>query len=290
MAYVTEEEISSPFNFSYPISLPSLKISLSDLGQINPILIADTESEVFIIDGFRRYNILKQLGAYPIFFKVRPLHIENALNVYLAINLESRRFNIIEKIRICRFVISNKINISEQTLQKAGLGDIYKNSGLYEFIENLNDDLKDIIVEKRLTTSLIERLLKIGYTNSEKILLYARDKSLTHQQTREVITDLYLLTMKGVDIGQIINALTEISFEELKRKIRGIKNPLLQKMEDEFKDFIKDIKNLSIHPPENFEGNNYILEGRFRDENDLEQILKEISEIKERWKRNPILK
>jgi hypothetical protein len=290
MANANSENLLTPFNFSYPISIPYLEESLLAFGQMNPILIARTEKGDCIIDGFRRYKILDYLGRDKVFHKVYPMNFENAFNLYLQLNLNTRTFNIIEKIRICRFAISNKISIWATTLKKVGLGNISANSLLYDFIERQDDRLKDIIIEKQLTTTLLERLSKIGDSDVEKILIYIKKESLTHQQSRELISDLYHIFMKEGRISIIVDEFYQIPYEELRRKIRAIKNPMLKKMEDDFANFIAQFNKISILPPEYFEGNKYKLEAFFEDEKDIDSILQEILRLREEWKKNPILK
>ncbi len=281
--------IYQPFNFSFPQDSQELIRSLNKFGQISPIIISRIEGNLSIIDGLKRFTILNRLGINPIIYELDAMVLAYALDVYLEINLFSRKFNTIEKIHISRFIIQHNVTIKKELISRAELGDIERNSLLYDFIEQLNDSEKTLIVKRQLTPILVERLSKTGIINTKKILGLI-NKRLTHQQAREIITDLFMLYMQGKDIEKMISKISEMNFEEIRKEIKQYKNPILTRMEDDLNKFTEQFKSIIIYPPENFEGGRYRCEASFKNEEDLNKIIQDIMSLKEEWKRNPISK
>ncbi len=278
-------------DFSYPPLDRGLENSILNTGQLCPIITSRINTNNCIIDGYKRYYILRMHNIKINSSTLPPTDIHNALNIYLEINSFHRKFNIIEKIRISKFIKSNKISIKKELISRSEIGNINLNSNLYDFVERLNEAEKDLIIDKQFSIISIERLFKISSSSDIHLILkLIRDKNFTHQQSREIISDLYILAMRGEDIQKIIKGLSEQTYEDIRQKLRKITNPVLTKMEESIKDFSGRFKNISLSPPQNFEGDRYSINAIFASENDLDRIIDDIKNLKEEWKNNPILK
>lgn len=290
MVNVNNENISFLFDFSYPIFIHKLEESINRVGQLLPILAIKMNNTLFVIDGFRRYHITKRLGINPTIFLLPPLEIRDALYIYLELNSYNRELNSIEKIRICNFIKDKGIKLPNTVVKNSRLGDIYTNSNLKEFIEKLDDTDKNTIVEKHLNISLINNLSQMDLVNTKRILRIIKDLSLTHQEARELITDLYLIYKRGCKIEEIINDSHILRFEQIREKIKAIKNPVLLNMEYDFKKFTERFSNVLIKPPENYEGDDYKIEATIRDKGEIDYLITTLIKLKEEWDNNPILK
>ncbi|MCX7957514.1 MAG: ParB/RepB/Spo0J family partition protein [Deltaproteobacteria bacterium] len=284
------DNIYTPFSFSCPSNPDGLRKSLIKFGQIYPIIISEIEGKESIIDGFRRFQILKELNIEMVFYKLPSLSPSEALNIFLEINTSYRTFNVIEKIRISRFITQNELKTEKELISKAEIGNITENSRLYDFVENFSEDEKKIILEKQLTPVLISRLYKISLRADITSLLNLLHKTrLTHQQVRELITDIYILSMQGQDIRKITDKISNLSFDEIRKEIKSLKNPVLERMECDFRSFKERFKKISLIPPSNFEGDKYSIRTDFSSANELEDIINEIRCLREEWKKNPVL-
>jgi len=290
MEPASNESINILFGFSFPVFPEGLSNSILSIGQINPILISSISGRRTIVSGHRRFFILERAKVEPVFFELPSTTIETGLVMYLVENLNIRRFNAVERVRICRFITNNNINLPPHIIAEARLGDLKRNSNLYEFVESLSEGDQLVIAKKDMSTGLMERLKRMGSTATRRILQLVDLKNLTHQETRGLIEDLYFVFMRGDNIDGILSEIERLEFEEIREYLKSLINPVLKKMVEEFSNFVKDYRSIEIEPPQNFEGDWYELKGRFRDEEDLSRIIREIEDLLGRWKKNPILR
>ncbi|MCX7943926.1 MAG: ParB N-terminal domain-containing protein [Deltaproteobacteria bacterium] len=291
MVSVSDIDIIIPFEFSFPQQPEKLIESIKHIGQVSPILIAKIDGGKSIIDGFRRVQILKAHNITPKFYELSNLSLENALRIYIGLNAFNRRFNSIEKIRISNFIVLNKFKIEKELISKAELGNIYQNCQLYDFVESLSYEDKLVVIEKDIPIVLLEKLVRIAkYHKVSRIFSVIKEKRLTHQQIREFISDIYMLSMRGEDVNKLLENLSSLPYGEVREKLKTVKNPVLSEMEKNFEFFAKRFNTLSINPPQNFEGETYSIDASFRSEEDLQSIINELIRLKKEWKDNPILK
>ena len=290
MEAANNDNLNIIFGFSFPVITEGLANSIMSFGQMTPIVTSSISGKKAIINGYRRFSILSRNNIDPVFFEIPEVSLERAFIVYLVENSSIRRFNIVEKVRICRFIVQNEIAVPNSMLNSAQLGNIQKNSDLYEFIESIEENKRLTLVKRDTTTNLIEKLQRMGTSLSNRIIEIIEKNNLTHQQTREFIESIYLGFMREMDLDRIISDIYNLSFDETKRYLKSSMNPIISRMESDFYSFSSGFKNIELQPPQNFEGDYYRIFCRFRTEEDLVGISRELTDLIKKWKTNPILK
>lgn len=288
MVNVNKKKLHTPFPFSFPYKSPDLGESIGRMGQIMPILVSRINSRISIVDGYKRYLILQDMDLEPAIYELPPMDLKEGFLIYLEINSHIRRLNSVEKILISRFITTYKVDLPDVLRQRLGLGDIEKNSNLKEFIEEISENSRLTIAQKCLDINSIYRLYRLGKGFAETILSLIDKFNLTHQESRQLIQDLFFLSMKEGDISELLSSINSLNYNDIKKEIRALLNPELTELERRFDEFIKRYKNLKITPPPSFEGDTYKIESNFSGPEDIERIIDELERLYKEWEQNLI--
>lgn len=284
-----------------PILTP-LITSIKKVGLLNPpILESTTDGRLRIVSGWKRIIALKHLNITDfnaqIYFSVdnSPCLELFLLNIYE--NSAIREFNVIEKANI----LQKLINIFKMPPQKI-LDDIFP---LLELGRNpntidrylplvlLTDNLKIGLVEDTLSFETALELakmtieeaavvsdlffeLKFGKNRQREFLILLKDIAAIYQMSVEQI-------LEKNDIQIIIkdNSLTPaVKINRIKKILTQLRYPRFSQTEENFAQIRKTLKlppDISLIPPDFFEGKKYRLELTFERQADLEKALQLLS-------------
>lgn len=284
------ERFSRPFRFSYPEVPEELERSILTYGQISPLILSKINNTPVIISGYRRSEILKRHKIEPLVYVLKDLLWEEALCLYITENTFQRRFNPIEKIRLCHFIKSSNIRIPSHLISEAELGDIELAASLSAFESSLVEEIREFIMRKEITINTLLRLTKMEGDRGIEILKLFKDLNLSHSEINIMALNLYILYMRGEDIDRLIKDRDQISPMQFREIIASRVNPELLRIKAEFERFRSRFKRVNLFPPENFEGDRYKIVSHFENEEEIDLLIEDLMELKRLWRENPALK
>lgn len=284
------EGLRSSFCFSYPEVPEELERSILTYGQISPLIISKVNNTPVIISGYRRSEILKRHKIEPLVYILKDLPWEEALCLYITENTFQRRFNPIEKIRLCHFIKSSNIKIPSHLINKAELGDIELTASLSAFESSLPEEIREFIMRKGITINTLVRLTKMGRDRGIEVLRLFKELNLSHSEINTMALNLYILYMRGEDIDKLIKDRDQISATQFREIIASRVNPELLRIKEEFERFRSRFKRLELLPPDNFEGDSYKIVSHLENGEEIDLLIEELTDLKRLWRENPVLK
>lgn len=168
---ISLEEISlenESFRISEELDSDSVRDSLSQVGQLNPVILLDRKPQMAIVCGFRRVRALKQLGMPRVFARILPekdIDISKTFELALWDNLSHRQLDPLEKARVlfklkhtCDTPDHKLISVYLPILGLAPNNNVLRN---YLLLNEIHPDLRRCLIEGRLTHSSLEYLAEL---------------------------------------------------------------------------------------------------------------------------------
>jgi hypothetical protein len=157
---------SERYRISETLELAVLQASIREIGQLNPVLLAENErGRKEIVCGFRRLHAIRALGRTSILIRALPSSVRSPLEIFrLALwdNLSHRTLNALEKARGLH-VLKNTCGVEPDVLVQSYLPLLelppHKNVlRSYLALHEMQPALKGHLLDGRLTLSSAERL------------------------------------------------------------------------------------------------------------------------------------
>lgn len=297
-------------NIKYRISsdcnIDNLKASIKDSGLINSCIIRKKDNKYIIVSGHKRVISLKELGFSKISSKVviEKKNIEETelfcSKLSIIENAFHRELNMIEQARgvslLSRFWKNEVIAINSQLIFNVNLNKnivdkllkieplISSNKTIYDLIYtnklSMNTTLKICGYESQVINAFINifQKVKMGQNKQSEIILNFHEIS-----KRENIPLSELLKSQEVlEILDHVNPDENYKGNLLRSCLNKKRFPELTKAYENHKKGIKDLKlepEISLNPPENYEGEKYSLSFEFRNKQEFEKKAEKLLSI-----------
>ncbi len=162
------EEISferEAFRISEILDSASIRNSLAQVGQLNPVILLDQESRKTIVCGFRRVFALKMLGKERVSARIlssADISVPQAFDLALWDNLSHRELNLLEKARVLA-KLRIMCGIGEERLRDFYLPALGLSSSPavlrnYLRVDGMHEGLRQCLLAGKLTHSSLELL------------------------------------------------------------------------------------------------------------------------------------
>ncbi len=297
------------FCMSYGFDNTELKKSIVQTGLINkPYVFRPGSEEVEIVTGFRRIQVLRELGVKEvdcIDLTGASMSSWDILRFAVHDNMFTREINLVEKSMILNHL--TKI-VKDDNSIKEFLFILNVNLKDYELIlniEGLDNPVKDLISNSTLNIKILEPLLQFEENSILMIIDWINKLRLNYNyqvQFIEYITDI--CRIDKISIAQLLNDESFLTIfndtkknvpqktRELIDRLREMRNPdffKYQKLFDKRVNVLQLPSNIKIKHPRYFESEGYRLEIDFKDGLDLKKHLKalldkdELVNVKDPW-------
>jgi hypothetical protein len=299
----TIECFPGPYCMSFGYDLNPLMESIKNIGLLNsPILIAsEIPRRLLIISGYRRIEVLKQMGYHTIPCKILqasvfdPLHCL-LLNLYD--NLSIRHLNDVEKAMV--LVQLEKLT-PEQSIVDDYLPilDLMPRRDVFLLYKRIAAELgetgKTALAKGTLSFQAVKMLLELEKNAMDAILYFFSNLRLNTNQQRQLID--FICDISIIEKRSVSNLLTEASIREIEldsrmnepqkakammKLFRQWRLPSVVQAERGFKKAISELalpKGVRITPPPFFEGSDYKMEISFRNGVQLKKALENLSSM-----------
>ena len=269
-------------------NLSSIKISIREVGIINPPVLKNEDDKFIPICGWRRISALKDLGLEKVLAKVYDsdeITNEGCLQLVLFENRE--RLNDIEKAELV-FKFKNLCALDDNDLIKRilpplGIAPTWKNLERYLSIAELEPEIKNAFHQQKITLDHAVLLSELRDPQRLQILerIILRFK-LNKNETREAIQEIQEVAFRDrKSIGDVIESIEnrigrDGNKNEFRHELKLLRYPVLTQVEENFKECLKDLnlpKDLNIFHPPFFEGNYVEIRIRIESAGRLSEIL-----------------
>jgi len=277
------------FRISFSPDLSPLINSLRMVGQLSPLLVREGEGGYQLISGFKRWEAMGEVGigeAEVVVVKVGDLEAEK---LAVGHNLP-QGMNLIEKARALegfrRFGMPEEESIS-QWLPLFGLQPHRKLYLKLLGLLRLPRGLQEYIAKEALPLSLASLFPLLEEEAQREVvpLLWALRPG--GSKLREIITHLLEVSQReGISPAQLLKESRGIwgegerarpqRMDELRRWLRQRRLPLFSHLEERFSRLRASLRlppRVSFHPPPFFEGEDFRIELRFRDREELRSLI-----------------
>ena len=267
--------------------------SISDLGLLNPVKLIKTDNGYIVITGWKRINVLMQLGSESVYSQVYNNNVLLTEHICRLIYTDNKdRITELEKAELLRLICSSAAsyekNIIENVLPFLGLNPTLNNLKKYLAIAALETELKKACMNEDLTFEQLQLLSEIDDPDFRKefynhfIIKY----KFNNNEMRDLLKDVQAICIrKNISTGQLAEILPgdnsgKSDKNKIRKTIKTICYPKLTETEQIYNELVKELNlgntsRLVNHPY--FESNELELRIKFKNQKDLKneiEILK----------------
>jgi ParB/RepB/Spo0J family partition protein len=210
------------YKFIQPKSENAAFNSIQKLGQLAPIIVYPTADKRFeIIDGFKRYRVLKKLNAQSISASIVHLNSRTVKAAMLFLNQDTGSMSDLEEASIVKS-LHTEDQLSQVEISK--LLNRHKSwvSRRISLISRLDEEVINHIKLDLISISIGRELMRLPRGNQEKVMNIVINQNLSCIETNKLVDDL--LTCKDLNNDHIKQCINEIIAN------RSRKISLLQKL------------------------------------------------------------
>ncbi len=290
------------FSMNFEPDLGPLRESARQLGILEPIWLREKEPGFQIINGFRRFDVARELGTgriVALIWKEDEIDDRLAFKMSLHGNTLARGLNLVEKGLVLekllhRFSVS-RIEVIHSYLPRLSLEPNETVLDSFLTLSKFSTDLKRYVVSHRLSLNNILLLSKFSKEERECIRGFLSPLKMGENVLRESLTLLGEISRRdGIGIGDLFSRpeLQNVLADTRRsgpQKIQGIRNflrekryPKLSELEAHFRWHRKEMRlspQVAIIPPPFFEGDQLKVEFSFRSLPQYESILRELQNL-----------
>lgn len=267
--------------------------SISELGLLNPVKLIKTDNGYIVITGWKRINVLLQLGSASVYSQVYnndELLTEHICRLIYTDNKD--RITELEKAELLRLICSSagsyEKNIIENVLPFLGLNPTLNNLKKYLAIAALETELKQACMNEDLTFEQLKLLSEIDDPDFRKEFYnhFLIKYKFNNNEMRDLLKDVQAICIrKNISTGQLAEILPgdnsgKSDKNTIRKTIKTICYPKLTETEKIYNELVKELNlgntsRLVNHPY--FESNELELRIKFKNQKDLKneiEILK----------------
>lgn len=254
---ISLEDISlenEAFRISEQLDSASVRNSLRQVGQLNPVILLDQKPQMAVVCGFRRIHALKQLGLPQAFARIlseKDFDAAKAFELALWDNLSHRQLDPLEKARAL-FKLKNMCGVPNDKLVSVYLPilGLAPNANVLHnciLLNGVHQDLRRCLIEGRLTQSSVEYLAELPAQIQEyvaSLMSKIRLSASLQKKFLQLLDDLACMTGAHFDAPlknpQVISILEDAGLspfqkgEKVYNNIYRIMNPRFSQAVDRF--------------------------------------------------------
>lgn len=282
------------FLISPPVDDISIQNSVGELGVINPLSLRRNRDKYQIICGWRRIKACQQLGCDEIasvVYEMDELSDEDCLKFVLYEN--QRRLNDLDKaeliLKFKRLCDYNDMDLIRKVLPLFGIGATRKNLERYMSLTDLESEITEACYREQISLEQLFSLSEVDPDERLEILrrILKRFK-FNNNETRELIRDLAAVASRDkLSIARIIDRISsEIGGSggknEFRHELKRLRYPSLTRVEEHYKKCLSSFnlpKDVGIHHPPSFEGNELEIRVKFGTPERLSELLTYLSSV-----------
>jgi len=290
------------FMMSFEPHLGPLRESVKQVGILEPIWLRERGRKFQIINGFRRYDVARELRTGKItalIWREDEIDDRHAFQMSLHGNMPGRGLNLVEKGLVLekllhRFSVS-RIEVIHTYLPLLNLEPSETVLNSFLTVNRLSKDLKRYIVSHRLSLNNVLLLARFSSEDQESICGFLSPLKVGENVHREILTFLGEISQRdGIGISDLLSRreLQNVLIDTRRsgpQKIQGIRNflrekryPKLSELEERFRSHKKKMRlspQVAIRPPPFFEGDQLKVEFSFRSLQQYEALLGELQNL-----------
>jgi hypothetical protein len=275
------DEADETFRISVAGGLEELERSIAAVGQTSPLHVRARADGLFqLVTGFRRLEVLKRLGksrALAFLHSLEELTDDRAARLAVFDNIGVRSYNLVEQARSVELLIGlgamSPAEVAREVLPAFGLQPHGQVVELLKKLLGLEPEALELVAEMGWTArsvlpladwkpadrkALFEvlRALRPGTSRFSELASSLEEIALGRRRPlEEVIRELGL---KEIALDEVL-PLHE-RFERVRRRVREARYPTLVELERRARRLVEELglePEVSIEPPEGFEGDGY---------------------------------
>jgi hypothetical protein len=297
------------FRISEELNITPVLESLREIGQLNPVILLGRNPRKVVVCGFRRIYAMQRLGFPRISVGILDESCDSLKAFRLAIwdNLSHRQLNPLEKARVL-FKLQSLCGVLADKIVKdylplLGLAPHESVLGSFLSLHAIQPDLKQCLVEGKLTLSSLEILAKTACSIQDRIALLMGNIRLSASLQKKVLSLLEdLAAMTNAPFDAPLNQPEAMAIledprlspfqkgEKLHELLYGLRNPRLSQAQKQFlarKKLLGLPGSIQINPHPFFETSDLHVEfnapdaARFRDLAAMLQKAAQLQELEE---------
>jgi len=292
------------FLMTFIPQLDPLVQSIKMVGLLEPLLVRERSDGMYqIVCGFKRVEALNCLSiaqTEAIVYGQDELTELDALLVTVGHNIV-RPLNVIEKARALEKLLSLGMAEKEVIDKYLPLFGLQPNKRVLKRVVGLlrlERGLQEYVVRKELSLAAAVLLLDIDREGQEALVSFFNEFKPGENRVKEIVTSLREISLRdNISIGSLL-ATEEIGriradkelptpqrLESLRKCLKMIRYPRLSEMEKRFTSVKRSLcfpAQIAFHPPSFFEGDQFMMELKFRDFRELQQLVTRVSQMVEK--------
>ncbi|MCX8012065.1 MAG: ParB N-terminal domain-containing protein, partial [Desulfobacterota bacterium] len=285
--------------------LPDLNLlthSMKKTGLINPVLLWKNKERISIVSGYRRVLVAKLLGWEKIRAKLYYPEEINSCDGFLLTfyeNLGTRRFNLIEAAMVITGFQKQcgwgEKQIQEEILPLLGLHPGRKVLLALQSLLNLTEEGKEFIVKNNISLFNAAKMATFSPPEQNFFYPWLTKLKLGENKMRECLEMIEEIVKRdGISVERLFSfpSFTALLFsgelnisektEQFRKALRAIRYPEFTQLQEEFQKHKKKLSlppEISILPPEYFEGDKLRLSFECKSLDDFRIVLKKLEDI-----------
>ncbi len=282
--------------FTFKPEIDNLTDSIKRINLTHHPLLQRKKGGFRLVTGYRRILALKQMGAKGLLAKIVKEEVSGLklflFNLYE--NLGTRWLNDVEKATVLEKLINQfglpRSKVRDEFLPHLGLGKNEKVLDLYLDLAGMEEAVKEEVAGGRFSLEAVKLLAQIPKSERKKVFPWVKGLRLGKNKQKEFLILLGdLAKIKGSGPTAILEKDTKIKeimaredwplpvkAQKIEEYFKGERYPLYRRAEEEYKKSIKELQlplNLSLKPPQYFEGEEYEVRFTFRKKADFQSAV-----------------
>jgi ParB/RepB/Spo0J family partition protein len=290
------------FSVNFMPDLQPLRSSIQAVGLIQPVLLKRKGDRYQLVCGFRRVEVLRELGAGEIPAMVLEETESSDLDLFilsLQEHLTTRGLNAVEKaIALKKLVQFFRIGPSEVITTYLPLFSLEPNEKIlntYLSLAEMEDEIKSYVLKEEVSRSNIRLLAKLNPEDRKTLLPLLSRLKMGENRLREMLTLLLEISRRErKEIREVINHpdIQAIFFQEeltptqraerVKKVLLNLRHPRMKQQEEAFEKRVRALHlpaGLSLHHSPYFEGKELRIEFQFESMEEYRAIVDFLSRL-----------
>lgn len=288
------------YPFRFDSDLQKLKTSLQTQGLFYPLCVIKNKKGHSILDGWRRFLILKELGFNdaPCFvYEESEMTLEQRFLFMLELNTSRQDLNIVETARCLRFAfeIFGDGSIPKRFWDLIGISQRPQQVQIFKDLLKLPESILKFLVKNRIAPTTAALFLLFPESEREKLASCLFVLPLNQNKLAEILELLHDIIVR--DQVSALSVLESIFSENknqsslhqkeqfLRTELHKKRNPLFEKKMADFKNWRAKLslsKTTQVMPAPFFEEDYLAVTTRFSNEKEIDEFIKSLQE--KNWK------
>ncbi len=292
------------FSVNFLPDTEKLRISIREMGVLQPVLLKEKADQYQVVSGFRRISVAQELGHEEVESRIfgRELGDLELFSISLRENLTSRGFNAVEKAIVIEKLVDHfKVDPTVVTRDFLPLFDLETNEKILKTflsLAGMEKEVKTYVLKEEVSRSNIRRLAAFSAEDRREAMRLLACLKLGENSLREMLTLLGEIGRRDHSgVGKILH-LREIEkvlshpeltstqkTERVKRILVRLRYPRMSRLEEQFERKKRDLNlppGVSLYSHPFFEGRGLRIGFEFQSIEQYRSILSSLSSLGEK--------